>query len=116
MPPVEPSKDNLATINAHFWDWISWLATKEAGGRHDLVLEHLPQLFGHLLQAMEAGRMPEGLHEAMQAFVARRDALELEYGTAVSRTLEREIRRGIHRIHGTVQAHGRLDGQPDALS
>jgi hypothetical protein len=40
-PPVNPSKDTLGAINTHFWDWIWWLATKEAAGRRDLVYEHL---------------------------------------------------------------------------
>ena len=104
-PPVNPSKDTLSAINTHFWDWIWWLATKEAAGRHDLVIEHLPQLFRHLLQPMGVDKGPEDLQGATQAFLARRNALELQCGTSVSRTLENEIRRGIHRLKQTAQHH-----------
>lgn len=98
MPPVNPSKDTLSAINTHFWDWIWWLATKLAAGRHDLVAEHLPQLYRHLLQPMGVDLLPVDIDAAMRAFLARRNALEREYGISVTRALENEIRRGIQRI------------------
>jgi predicted nucleotidyltransferase len=97
-PPVNPSKDTLGAINTHFWDWIWWLATKEAAGRRELVCEHLPQLFRHLLRPMGVDTPPEDIDAATRAFLARRYALEREYGVSVPRTLEHEIRRGIERI------------------
>ena len=42
--------------------------------------------------------MPRDVDESISAFVARRDALEREYGVSVDRALEDEIRRGIERI------------------
>jgi hypothetical protein len=98
MPPVNPSKDTLDVINTHFWDWIWWLATKQAASRDDLVSEHLPQLYRHLLGPMGVDAVPDDIDAAIRAFVARRDALEHEHGMAVPRTLENEIRRGIERI------------------
>jgi hypothetical protein len=95
MPPVEPSEDALVAINTHFWDWIWWLATKSAVGRNDLVAEHLPQLHEHLLRPLGVAAVPETIDAAIQAFVARRDALEGEYGISVPRPLEDEVRRGI---------------------
>jgi hypothetical protein len=96
MPPMNPSKDTLGAINTHFWDWIWWLATKEAAGRHDLVSEHLPQLYQHLLRPMSLDdTTPVDIDAAMRAFLARRNALELEYGMSVPRALENEIRQGI---------------------
>jgi len=49
-PTATPSETTLAAIDTHFWDWIWWLATKAHIGRDDLVSEHLPQLYGHLLR------------------------------------------------------------------
>ena len=98
LPPVNPSKHTLGAINTHFWDWIWWVATKEAAGRHDLVSEHLPQLFRHLLQPMGVDSPPGDVDAAIRAFLARRDVLEREYGVTVPRALENEIRRGIERI------------------
>ena len=53
MAPVNPGKDTLDAINTHFWDWI-WLVADQgqAAGRSDLVAEHLPQLYRHLLRPM----------------------------------------------------------------
>jgi hypothetical protein len=98
MPPVEPSSDTLVAINTHFWDWIWWLATKASVGRDDVVVEHLPQLDAHLLRPMGVATTPKSIDAAIDAFVARRDALEGECGVSVPRALEDEVRRGISRI------------------
>jgi hypothetical protein len=96
LPPVSPTRDTLGAINTHFWDWIWWLATKQAAGRHDLVAEHWPQLYRHLLQPMGVDNTAPGdIDAAVRAFVARRNALEREFGLAVPRALENEVRRGI---------------------
>jgi hypothetical protein len=97
-PPVQPGRDTLVAIDTHFWDWIWWLATKAAVGRDDLVAEHLPQLAAHLLRPMGVTAIPKSTDAAIAAFVARRDALEAEYGISVPRALEDEVRRGIGRI------------------
>jgi hypothetical protein len=102
MPPVSPSHETLVAIDTHFWDWIWWLATKASVGRHDLVAEHLPQLHRHLLRPMGVDAVPEDIDAAIQAFVARRRALERKYGLSVPRALEDEVRRGIRRIGDAV--------------
>jgi hypothetical protein len=98
MPALVPGPDTLAALNTHFWDWTWWIATKQAAGRDDLVAEHLPQLYGHLLRPLGIEAVPRDLDESISAFVARRDALEREFGVSVDRALEAEIRRGIERI------------------
>jgi hypothetical protein len=98
MVPVNPSRETLVAINTHFWDWIWWLATKATVGRHDLVSEHLTQLYGHLLRPMGVETVPENIEAAIHAFLARRDELERHYGLSVPRALEGEVRRGIRRI------------------
>ena len=96
IQPMRPSKDTLGAINTHFWDWIWWLATKEAAGRHALVSEHLSQLYRHLLQPMGVDETTPGdIDAAIRVFVARRSALERELGMAVPRALENKVRRGI---------------------
>jgi hypothetical protein len=102
MPPVNPSRETLSAINTHFWDWIWWLATKAAVGRHDLVAEHLSQLYGHLLRPMGVETVPESIEAAIHAFLARRDELERHHGLSVPRALEDEVRRGIRRIGDTT--------------
>jgi predicted nucleotidyltransferase len=97
-PPVRPGPDTLAAIDNHFWDWIWWLITKAAAGRDDLVAEHLPQLHEHLLKPLGIEDAPASIDEAIAAFVARRDALEREYGVTVPRALEDEIVAGYRRV------------------
>jgi hypothetical protein len=93
--PVKPSAASLIAINTHFWDWIWWLAIKAAAGRDDLVSEHLPQLYEHLLRPMGADAMPSDVDSAIRVFRTRRDALEPEYAVVVPRALENEILAGI---------------------
>jgi hypothetical protein len=100
MPPRTPSKETLPAINNHFWDWIWWLTTKASIGRDDLVAEHMVQLHAHLLRPMGIGAVPEGIQSAIEVFVARRDALEEEFGVSVDRALENEVRRGVDRVLG----------------
>jgi predicted nucleotidyltransferase len=97
MATVHPSGATLAAINTHFWDWIWWLATKAAAGRDDLVSEHLSELHRHLLGPMGVVTVPSDVDAAIRTFLARRDALEREYGVSVPRALEEEVRRGIDR-------------------
>jgi len=97
-PPVNPSKDTLDAINTHFWDWIWWLATKQAAGRDDLVSEHLAELYRHLLGPIGVHTTPADIDAAIRGFLARRDALEREHGMPIPRALENEVRRGIERI------------------
>jgi hypothetical protein len=98
MPALEPGPATLNAINTHFWDWTWWLATKASIGRHDLVDEHLPQLFGRLLRPLGVTEAPADIAAAIDAFVSRRDELELDYGVTVPRPLEAEVRAGVRRL------------------
>jgi hypothetical protein len=100
MPPPEPSRDTLPAINTHFWDWIWWLTTKASIGRSDLVAEHMPQLHTQLMRPMGISAVPASIDSAIEVFVARRNALEEEFGVSVDRALENEVRHGIDRVLG----------------
>jgi hypothetical protein len=100
MPPPEPSRDTLPAINTHFWDWIWWLTTKASIGRSDLVAEHMPQLHTQLIRPMGISAVPASIDSAIEVFVARRNALEEEFGVSVDRALENEVRHGIYRVLG----------------
>ena len=97
-PPVKPSRETLPTIDAHFWDWIWWLATKASVGRNDLVEEHLPRLYRHLLEPMGAVQVPGSIEAAIADFLVRRGELERHYGLEVSRAVEGEVRAGMRRL------------------
>jgi hypothetical protein len=98
MPPVRPSPETLGAINTHFWDWIWWLTTKASASQHDLVAEHIAQLYGHLLRPMGIAVPPDSIDAAIAAFVGRRDALEREHGISLTRALENEVLDGKRRI------------------
>ena len=87
LPPLEPSRDTLPAINTHFWDWIWWLTTKASIGRSDLVGEHMPRLYTQLLRPMGISAVPATIESAVDAFVARRNELEQEFGISVDRAL-----------------------------
>jgi predicted nucleotidyltransferase len=97
-PPVKPSPETLQAIDTHFWDWIWWLATKASVGCNDLVGQHWPKLYRHLLEPTGADTVPDSVEAAIRAFLIRRCALERHYGIEVSRALEGEVRRGIRRL------------------
>ena len=98
MPSMRPSPDTLAAINTHFWDWIWWLTTKASAGHHDLVTEHMPQLYSHVLRPMGITVPPDSIDAAIADFVGRRDALEREYGISLPRALEHEVLEGKQRV------------------
>lgn len=100
--PLHPSKETLPAIDAHFWDWIWWLATKADIGRDDLVAQHLPRLYRHVLRPLDVDTLPCSIAVAARAFLDRRDELERLYGVTVSRTLEDEVRGGMRRLGHTT--------------
>jgi hypothetical protein len=95
---VRPSPQTLGAINTHFRDWIWWLITKTTAGRDDLVAEHMPQLYAHLLHPIGITVPPDSIDAAIAAFVGRRDALEREYGMSLPRALETEVLEGRRRL------------------
>jgi len=96
--PVKPSKESLPAIHAHFWAWIWWLATKASVGRDDLVEQHWPKLYRHMLEPMGASTVPDGIETAIRGFLTCRGELERAYGLELSRALESEVRGGIRRL------------------
>jgi hypothetical protein len=71
-PPWKPSRDNLAGIDAHFWDWMLWLRGKEAAGKGDLVAAHLEKAFDHLLAPLGAERPPPSIQDALALYLDAR--------------------------------------------
>ena len=61
----------------------------------------MPQLHAHLLRPLGIAAVPDGIDDAIAAFVARRDALEREYGITVPRALEDEVLAGNRRVRGS---------------
>jgi hypothetical protein len=90
-PPWEPSRDSLADLDAHFWDWMLWLSAKEAAGKNELVASELEKLTQHLLAPLGSERVPSSVAEAVGRYRAARDRSERELGVHVPRELESAV-------------------------
>jgi hypothetical protein len=94
-PPWRPAPDNLAGIDAHFWDWTLWLLAKRVNGRSELVSSELHKMFDHLLHPMGVEMPPTSLDSAVASYLVARDQLERDFGVTVPRALEREVVRAL---------------------
>jgi len=90
-PPWAPTAENLPDIDAHFWDWILWLGSKEAAGKHELLRKELQKLFDNLLAPLGADRPPLSIADAIATYREARDQAEARLGVKVPRTLEAEV-------------------------
>jgi hypothetical protein len=90
-PEWRPTAANLTAIDRHFWDWMLWLAAKQAGEKTDLVRSELDKLWRYMLSPMGVESRPATLDEALVSYLAARDRLERTFKVSVPRTLEVEI-------------------------
>jgi nucleotidyltransferase-like protein len=87
-PPWRPDGENLAAVDAHFWDWVLWLRSKEAAGKAELVASELVKLFDHLLRPLGAGQAPSSVAGAVEMYRSLRahpTELEQEVAPALTR-------------------------------
>jgi hypothetical protein len=90
-PPWRPDRENLAALDAHFWDWMLWLSSKQASGKDELVAGELEKLFGHLLGPLGVTARPSAIGEAVDAYREAREQLEAKLGVTVPRDLEKAV-------------------------
>ena len=90
-PPWEVGADTLAAVDAHFWDWILWLAAKRAGGHDHLVRQELEKMHGYLLRPLGVDDAPTTLEQAVEAYVAAAGSAERRLGVEVPRGLREEV-------------------------
>jgi hypothetical protein len=90
-PPWEPTPKNLIGIDLHFWDWMLWLSSKEAAGKHDLVASELEKLYQHLLAPLGAEQAPLAVPAAVTAYRHVRAEAERHFAVQVPRNLEHAV-------------------------
>jgi hypothetical protein len=90
-PAWEASAETLVPLDAHFWDWVLWLAAKRAGGHDDLVGGQLEKMHGFLLRPLGVERTPATIEEAVDEYLAALDAAEGRFGISVPRALREEV-------------------------
>lgn len=89
--PWEPTRENLAAIDDHFWDWALWLRSKEASGKRQQVEAELDKLHRHLLGPLGVRTTPASVTEAVAFYRDARAAAELRLGNEVPRVLEAAV-------------------------
>jgi hypothetical protein len=94
-PPWQVSADTLVALDAHFWDWILWLAAKRAGGRAELVSAELEKMHGFLLGPLGIEGAPATIEEAVDVYLAGLEAAERRFGISVPRALQHEVLRAL---------------------
>lgn len=99
--PWEPTRSNLAAIDAHFWDWTLWLGGKALAGKSALVAEELRKMHRHLLGPLGVASPPTTVHEAVAAYQLARDRLERNWEISVPRRLGDEVTAALVR-HGVI--------------
>jgi hypothetical protein len=90
-PPWKVSAETLDGIEAHFWDWMLWLSSKDATGKHEVVTAELRKLFDHILAPIGVDHPPSSIAQAVAAYREGRARAEHRLGVAVSRDLETAI-------------------------
>jgi hypothetical protein len=96
-PPWEPAPENLAAIDAHFWDWMLWLGSKDLHGRRELVQNELDKLHHHLLGPLGMTTRPQTIDEAVSQYCRARDRLERELDVAVRQDLGDDVKLALSR-------------------
>jgi hypothetical protein len=91
LPPWVATAENLQGIDAHFWDWILWLGSKEAAGKKELVADELQKLFGHLLAPLGASGPPATIEDAVESYRHLLVESERFLGATVPRLLGDEV-------------------------
>jgi hypothetical protein len=95
-PPWTVDKDSLNEVDAHFWDWMLWLASKQFRGNEKLVHGELQKLFGHLLQPMLVEEVPESISDAIEVYKRAREKWETKFQISTGRELQNEVEPLIH--------------------
>ena len=90
-PPWVVGPGTIDGIDAHFWDWMLWLSSKDAAGKREVVAAELEKLFGHLLAPLEVDYSPSSISQAVTAYREGRARAERRLGVAVSRDLDNAV-------------------------
>jgi hypothetical protein len=90
-PPWSPGPETLEAIDAHFWDWSLWLASKDEAGNSGLVSSELAKMHWFLLAPLGVPAVPASVADAVRSYRDARDQAEQRWGVSLSRELESEV-------------------------
>ena len=100
-PPWVPSAETLREMDAHFWDFLYWIASKREKGEDEIVAHVLELLWSHILRPLGVEEVPASVEQALERYLAARERAEERLGVRVPRALGDEIVRAISEAAGT---------------
>lgn len=94
-PPWVINSDTMALVNSHFWDWILWIANKEARGMKNMVREELEKMYTYLLAPLGCTRSPGSVEEAVRDYLVAFGRQKSLFDIEVDPALEKEVIKGL---------------------
>jgi hypothetical protein len=91
------SRDTLAQVNSHFWDWILWIASKEASGKKDASKE-LKKMYSFLLEPLGCTKRPNSVQEAVRGYLTAFKRQKNSLNTEVDPSLGTEVIKGLKKM------------------
>lgn len=89
--PWDPSRDSLAAIDGHVWDWVLWLGGKALRHQAELVTDELAKMHWFLLGPLGVERTPGDLREAVAWYRDARAEASRRFASPVDEELGRQV-------------------------
>ncbi len=97
-PAWTASDGTLAMINSHFWDWILWIAGKEASGKEGVSVKEFQKMYDYLLAPLGCTRTPGSVEEAVKCYLAAFQKQKSLLHLDISPALETEVIKGLKKM------------------
>jgi predicted nucleotidyltransferase len=94
-PPWTINSYTIMQVNSHFWDWILWIASKEAQGARDMVGKEFKKMYDYLLAPMGCPKSPGSVEGAVRDYLAALEKQKRLFNVEVDPALEIEVIKGL---------------------
>jgi predicted nucleotidyltransferase len=95
QPPWVINSDTITQVNSHFWDWILWIASKEASGKKDMSAKELEKMYHYLLVPLGCKVSPSSVEEAVRDYLAAFRCQKRLLNAEADQVLETEVIKGL---------------------
>jgi predicted nucleotidyltransferase len=94
-PPWTINSDTIVQVNSHFWDWILWIASKEARGMKDTVGKEFEKMYDYLLAPIGCPKSPASVEGTVRDYLAALEKQRRLLNVEVDPALEMEVIKGL---------------------